>query len=131
MLHSSNTCIQLFFSTFHILWGAGSIFFFCIALPKKPMSRELAVVVLGATGYTGQLVCEYLAGLGRSVVGPWAIAGRSEAKLNKLRSELGGNVSVLAADFSDASSLDNVCSRTSVLISCAGPFTQVGMPVVE
>ncbi|KEG15350.1 saccharopine dehydrogenase [Trypanosoma grayi] len=95
------------------------------------MSRELAVVVLGATGYTGQLVCEYLAGLGRSVVGPWAIAGRSEAKLSKLRSELDVNVSILAADFSDPSSLDNVCSRTSVLISCAGPFTQVGMPVVE
>lgn len=46
------------------------------------MSREFDVIVWGATGFTGQLVAEYL--LGQYGVGgelTWAIGGRNEAKL--------------------------------------------------
>ncbi|EKF39170.1 hypothetical protein MOQ_000608 [Trypanosoma cruzi marinkellei] len=95
------------------------------------MSREFSLVVLGATGYTGKLVCEYLARLGSSKVGPWAIAGRNKEKLDQLKKELGVNLSVLVADITSPSSLDTLCASTSVLISCAGPFTYIGMPVVE
>ncbi|KAH9598416.1 Saccharopine dehydrogenase [Trypanosoma melophagium] len=95
------------------------------------MSRKFALVVLGATGYTGKLVCQYISKLDASTIGPWGIAGRSEEKLNVLKKELGVDISVLAADLANPSSLDKICSSTNVLISCAGPFTLVGMPVVE
>lgn len=89
------------------------------------------MVVLGATGYTGRLVCEYLARLDFGSVGRWAIAGRNEEKLNLLKEELAVDVPVLVADFNSVESLDKICGSTNLLVSCAGPFTQVGMPVVE
>ncbi len=54
------------------------------------MSREFDVIVWGATGFTGQLVAEYL--LGQYGVGEelaWAIGGRNEAKLDAVRGRLG------------------------------------------
>jgi short subunit dehydrogenase-like uncharacterized protein len=51
-------------------------------------NREFGIVVYGATGYTGRLVCEYLNtqyGVGGSVV--WAMAGRSQQKLEAVREE--------------------------------------------
>ena len=53
-------------------------------------NRELDIIVYGATGYTGKLVAEYLNtqyGVGGDV--SWAIAGRSQEKLNAVREELG------------------------------------------
>ncbi|ORC86874.1 uncharacterized protein TM35_000251700 [Trypanosoma theileri] len=96
------------------------------------MSRKFSLVVLGATGYTGKLVCQYISSLDASSIGSWAIAGRSEEKLNALKKDLCmDNISVLVADLANPGSLDKVCSSTTVLISCTGPFTLVGMPVVE
>ena len=51
--------------------------------------RELGIVVYGATGYTGQLVAQYLNrqyGVNGDV--SWAIAGRSREKLEAVRDEL-------------------------------------------
>jgi short subunit dehydrogenase-like uncharacterized protein len=53
-------------------------------------SREFGVVVYGATGYTGRLVCEYLYqqyGVNGDV--KWAMAGRSQEKLIQVRDEMG------------------------------------------
>ena len=44
------------------------------------------IVVFGATGYTGRLVAERLAGAGERPV----LAGRSPAKLEALAADLGG-----------------------------------------
>ncbi len=49
-------------------------------------NRELGIIVYGATGYTGRLVCEYLDkqyGVGGEV--SWAMAGRSQEKLEQVR----------------------------------------------
>ena len=60
------------------------------AAPRSPRSpRRFDVVLWGATGFTGELVAEYLArtyGVGRSV--RWALAGRSREKLEKVRNAL-------------------------------------------
>ena len=53
-------------------------------------TRELGIIVYGATGYTGRLVCEYLNnqyGVGGDV--SWAMAGRSQQKLELVRDEMG------------------------------------------
>jgi short subunit dehydrogenase-like uncharacterized protein len=49
--------------------------------------RRHDVVVYGATGYTGRLVCEYLRD--RDPGCRWAIAGRNQAKLDAVHTELG------------------------------------------
>jgi hypothetical protein len=51
--------------------------------------RKYDVVVLGATGFTGYLAVRHLAktyGVNKTV--KWAIAGRSEAKLEKVKRDL-------------------------------------------
>ena len=53
-------------------------------------TRDLDIVVYGATGFTGTLVTEYLLrqyGIGKDV--RWAIAGRSASKLADIKKQLG------------------------------------------
>lgn len=50
-------------------------------------TRQLDIVVLGATGYTGKLCAEHIAKNHPTNLG-WAIAGRSADKLNALADEL-------------------------------------------
>ena len=49
------------------------------------MSKELDVVVFGASGYTGKLVVEYLKEEYDDGDLKWAIAGRSANKLNAVK----------------------------------------------
>ena len=57
--------------------------------------RELDIIVYGATGFTGQLVCEHLNNTyGVNGDYKWAMAGRSHEKLTKVRDELGFDASL-------------------------------------
>eukprot|EP00796_Vickermania_ingenoplastis_P008650 gene8650-6077_t len=89
---------------------------------------KLNIIVAGATGYTGKIVCKYLRDKN---IQSWGIAGRNEQKLNDLCSELSISVPVLTVDFSNSATLDAMCHRAVCIISCAGPFTEVGMPIVD
>ena len=51
-------------------------------------TRPFDIVVFGATGFTGQLVCEYLARNTDPGTTRWAIAGRSREKLEGVRRRL-------------------------------------------
>lgn len=96
-------------------------------------SREFDIVVWGATGFTGELVAEYLA---RHSSLSWAIAGRSESKLQGVRERLAkidaaaGEVEIIVADSLDRTSLDAMCARTKVVASTVGPFAKFGADVV-
>lgn len=98
--------------------------------------RPYAVVVLGATGFTGRLVAGYLARTVGAAV-PWAIAGRSRAKLDALKRDLAAidpaceSVGVAPADVDDAASLDALAASTRVLLTTVGPYARYGMPVVD
>ena len=51
--------------------------------------REFDMIAFGATGFTGRLVAEYLVGrYGVDHEVTWAMAGRSEAKLEAVRDEI-------------------------------------------
>jgi short subunit dehydrogenase-like uncharacterized protein len=93
--------------------------------------RAYDVVVLGATGYSGRKVCIHLAKVAANY--KWAIAGRDPKKLEALSKDLGlsPDVGVLVADTSNSVALDALCSNTTVVIACAGPFDRVGLPVVD
>jgi short subunit dehydrogenase-like uncharacterized protein len=97
-------------------------------------TRELGIIVYGATGYTGRLVCEYLNkqyGVGGDI--SWAMAGRSQDKLEQVRDELGIPVSVplIVADASSSSSVDALVQRAQVILTTVGPYQLYGDDVVR
>jgi len=90
------------------------------------MTRELDLVVFGATGFTGRLVAEYLAGAaGRESV-RWAIAGRNRDKLDAL----GLGVPVIVADALDPPAMQALARRTAVVCTTTGPFARYGNALV-
>jgi len=97
-------------------------------------SREFDVIVVGATGFTGALVAEYLCdryGVDRSL--RWAAAGRSEQKLSALRETLGPAASALpliVADTLDARAMGELARRTRVVLTTVGPYARYGSEVV-
>ncbi|MEH6634042.1 MAG: saccharopine dehydrogenase NADP-binding domain-containing protein [Halioglobus sp.] len=96
-------------------------------------SRELGIVVYGATGYTGKLVVEYLNrqyGVNGDV--SWAIAGRSQGKLETVREELGisSELPLIVADADDPESITAMVERASVVITTVGPYQLYGSDLV-
>lgn len=96
--------------------------------------REFDVIVFGATGFTGHLVAEYLAeryGVGGDV--SWAMAGRSMAKLESVRDEIGApsNTPLAVADSDDDASLTAMAERTRCVITTVGPYLWYGEGLVR
>lgn len=99
--------------------------------------RPFDIVVLGATGFTGQLVVEYLArtqGVNGDV--SWAIAGRNQAKLEAVRDryiapDQRDQLTLIQADSGDADSLHAMAAQTRVVCTTVGPYAKYGTPVVE
>ena len=91
------------------------------------------LVVFGATGFVGRILCQYLldhVGINGSV--KWAIASRSQAKLNALVSTLGASsLPQIIADVTDEASLQELCAQTQVVISTVGPYALYGEPLVK
>ena len=97
-------------------------------------TREFGIIVYGATGYTGRLVCEYLNrqyGVNGDV--KWAMAGRSQSKLNEVRDQLGisGNVPQLVADASNSDSINAMVRRADVVLTTVGPYQLYGSDLVR
>ncbi|MFK7865597.1 MAG: trans-acting enoyl reductase family protein [Pseudohongiellaceae bacterium] len=96
--------------------------------------REYGIVVYGATGYTGRLVCEYLNnqyGVNGEVV--WAMAGRSMEKLKAVRDEMGvpNDVPLIVADAGDQASIDAMVASTKVVLTTVGPYQLYGSDLVK
>ncbi|QBM17024.1 putative trans-acting enoyl reductase [Marinobacter sp. JH2] len=93
------------------------------------------LIVFGATSFVGQILTNYLAknyGVGGDV--KWAIAGRSEGKLNDLKATLGSGAAdlpVLIADASDETALIALCEQTKLVISTVGPYALYGEPLIK
>jgi short subunit dehydrogenase-like uncharacterized protein len=92
--------------------------------------RELDIVLLGATGFTGALTAAELAA--RAPAGlRWALAGRNEAKLARVREAVApAEPAVVRADISDPASLRALAESTTVLVTTVGPYALHGGPVV-
>ena len=97
-------------------------------------TREFDVVVVGATGFTGALVAEYLVER-YGVAGElrWAVAGRSAEKLATARDALGSSAKALpliVADSLDADAMRDLARRTRVVITTVGPYARYGSDLV-
>jgi hypothetical protein len=89
------------------------------------------VIVYGASGYTGRLICEYL----REYNVPFAAAGRDGGKIKaSMESNVAG---VETADYEisevahDVESLTELFQGASVVCNTVGPFSRFGPEVVE
>jgi len=96
-------------------------------------SSKFDIVVYGATGFTGQLVAEYLAAHYTGRGDPkWAMAGRSKEKLAAVRDAIGApaDTTLIVADGGDAASLKAMVDHTRLVISTVGPYQLYGSDLV-
>src|SRR5690349_4716759 len=91
--------------------------------------RALDVVVFGATGSTGRLVAQYLAGASKRRPVRLALAGRDRARLAAIGREV-GIPEVIVADAHDRAALDALAARTRVVASTVGPYMKYGSELV-
>jgi short subunit dehydrogenase-like uncharacterized protein len=84
------------------------------------------ITLMGATGYTGRLVARALSRHGL----PFRLAGRSPDRLARLSDTLPQAPSWLIADASQPDTLRALFQDARVVVSCAGPFTDLGPPLV-
>jgi short subunit dehydrogenase-like uncharacterized protein len=106
-------------------------------VPTTPPPRKFDVLLWGATGFTGQLVAEYLTrtyGVGRDL--RWALGGRSRAKLEAVRAGLvaldprAGDLPIVLGDSGDRGSLDPLVRDTRVVVTTVGPYALHGAELV-
>jgi len=98
----------------------------------KPSSK-FDIIVYGATGFTGQLVAEYLARHYTGKDAPkWAMAGRSLAKLASVRDAIGApaDTALIVADAGDPASLKAMVDQTRSVVSTVGPYQLYGSELV-
>ncbi len=97
--------------------------------------RAHDIVILGATGFTGELTAAYLAEHAPEGL-RWALAGRNEAKLGEVRDRLANidpalaELPLLLADSSDDASLRAVAESARVVITTVGPYLLHGEGLV-
>lgn len=84
------------------------------------------VLLFGATGYTGNLTAESLGRRGADFV----VAGRSREKLDALAARTGAS-DVRVAAVGDVDSLVDALADVKVIITCVGPFQQLGETAAE
>jgi len=94
------------------------------------MNHKKSVVVYGASGYTGRLVCEYL----REMNVPFIAAGRDAARVQAAMDKIPG---IETADYAVAEVVHSVEALTtlfagaSVVLNTVGPFAKFGIEVIE
>ncbi|CEM02489.1 unnamed protein product [Vitrella brassicaformis CCMP3155] len=104
-------------------------------------SRQHDLIVWGATGFTGKLLSNYLAEnygpSGHSV--KYALGGRSEAKLTKLREDLAQETAdkrfldtpLVIGNAGSEESMQRLAKQTRVVASLVGPFEKSGENLVK
>ncbi|KAF8747185.1 Saccharopine dehydrogenase NADP binding domain, partial [Rhizoctonia solani] len=92
--------------------------------------REYDILIIGATGYTGQLVIEYLANHSRASSLRIALGGRTISKVQELVAKY-KNVRAVYVDVSKEPSVEEAVAKTRVVINIAGPYWTRGSVVVQ
>jgi short subunit dehydrogenase-like uncharacterized protein len=97
----------------------------------KP-SPKFDIVVYGASGFTGQLVAEYLASRYGGGDLAWAMAGRSLDKLAAVRDAIGApaDTPLISADAGDPVSLNAMLAQTRAVLTTVGPYQLYGTDLV-
>jgi len=84
------------------------------------------ILLFGATGYTGRLTAKALAEKGAS----FALAGRDRDKLQRIAAQT-GDPEVHVASVGDVDALAKALVGCKILITCVGPFVELGHTAVD
>jgi short subunit dehydrogenase-like uncharacterized protein len=84
------------------------------------------VVLLGATGFTGNRVLRKLLAAGEKPT----LVGRNGAKMSAAAADLGVELPVVEADVTSAADLERVFTSNDVVVSTVGPFLKLGWVTV-
>ncbi|KAJ7133739.1 Saccharopine dehydrogenase-domain-containing protein [Mycena crocata] len=97
------------------------------------MSTKSDILLLGATGFTGRLIAQYLANHRDSGSFTLALGARSKSRLDALVSELGlgSAVRLQVVDVTSPEQVDAAVATAKVVINTVGPFWTWGTPVVQ
>ena len=95
-------------------------------------ARPYDIVVFGATSFVGQIMCDYLVERhGTDGDLAWAVAGRSQSKLDALLSSVGAtDVPSIVADASSAEDMAALADSSRLVISTVGPYALYGSELV-
>lgn len=94
--------------------------------------RDFDLIIWGATGFTGNLVCDYINKNYNERELRWAIAGRNKKKILKLQQKLKIDDSrTIIADSSDKNSLVKMVKKSKVVCTTVGPYAKYGTNLVE
>ena len=93
-------------------------------------ARDHDIVVYGATGFVGVLTAKYLAEHAPPDV-RIALGGRSQAKLEQTRAELGVDWPLVIADSQDRDAVAALAESARVVATTVGPYFKYGKPLVE
>jgi short subunit dehydrogenase-like uncharacterized protein len=93
-------------------------------------ARDHDVVVYGATGFVGALTAKYLAEQ-TPADARVALGGRSQAKLERTRDELGVDWPLVVADSQDRDAVAALAASARVVATTVGPYFKYGKPLVE
>ena len=97
------------------------------------------LVVFGATSFVGQILTTYLTqyfadqGTSGEQI-RWAIAGRSQSKLDALKQKLGAaakDLTTIIADVNDSQAIKALCEKTRVVVSTVGPYALYGEAMIQ
>ena len=97
-------------------------------------NKKYDLIVYGASGFTGQLICEYLSDHKDVSNLKWAISGRDIEKLKSISTQFStekNKIDVLYADSFDKTSLDSISSQSKLIITTVGPYAIYGELLVE
>lgn len=94
---------------------------------------EVDILVIGAAGFVGRLTAEYLA---RNAPADLRIAltGRDVARVEQVRETLPGAAQrwpIVQLDLTDEARIEQVIAKTRVVVSTAGPYLRIGLPLVQ
>ena len=93
------------------------------------VEKEYDLIIHGATGFTGQLICEYIYKHNDSKLIKWAISGRNLSKLESISKKY--NIDLFKVDSFEEKTLDLVTSKAKVIISVVGPYAIYGKQLIE
>src|SRR5687767_13179503 len=84
------------------------------------------IVLLGATGFTGNQVLRELLAAGEQPT----LVGRNGAKMSAAAARRGADLPVIEVDVTAAGDLERVLTSNDVVISTVGPFLKLGVVTV-
>ncbi|NP_001153781.1 saccharopine dehydrogenase-like [Tribolium castaneum] len=102
------------------------------------MSRDLDVIIFGATGFTGKHCLPLIEKFSKKLQLKWGVAGRSEKKLKEFlgqcEKETGASlekIPIVVANVQDEKTLSEMARKARIIINCCGPYRFFGEPVVK